>query len=441
MNNKIMHSVEVLVIGGGPAGTTVAALLAEQGRQVTLLEKHTHPRFHIGESLLPGNIPILQRLGVLEEVRRIGVYKPGADFTGPDGEVLAFPFAKALGNTPEHSFQVRRSEFDLILFQNCLAKGVDARQQHRVIQVDHQGPDSIVTCTDADQQQFRLRARLVIDASGRDGFLARKHGWQRKSGRHASAAIFGHFTNVTRRQDSLEGNISVYWFDQGWVWMIPLPDDVMSIGAVCWPSALRERATDLETFLKDILAGIPDARERVQHAEVVSAISATGNYSYQSSRMYGEGFILVGDAYAFIDPVFSSGVFLAMNAGVQCLAPAEAWLAGDRREFRRKARLYAREVNSKINAFSWFIYRFTTPTMRDLFRNPRNDWQVEQAVISMLAGDGDGSADIRRRLTIFKTIYFGSWLKHIKVSLRAWWSKRKNSAVAFADETVMTERR
>lgn len=436
-----MHSVDVLVIGGGPAGTTVAALLAEQGWQVTLLEKDTHPKFHIGESLLPGNIPILERLGVLEEVRRIGVYKPGADFTGPDGEVLVFPFAKALGNTPEHAFQVRRSDFDLILFENCLAKGVDARQQHRVIDVVHEGPDSLVTCIDEDEQEYRLRARLVVDASGRDGFLARKHGWREKNSRYASAAIFGHFTNVARRQDSLEGNISIYWLEQGWAWMIPLPDDVMSVGVVCFPGALRGRTTDLETFLREVLSNIPDAEERMQHAEAVTAISATGNYTYQSRRMYGEGFILVGDSYAFIDPVFSSGVFLAMNAAVQCLAPAQAWLRGDEREFRRKARLYAREVNSKIGAFAWFIYRFTTPTMRDLFRNPRNDWQVEQAVISMLAGDGDGSADIRRRLNIFKTIYFGSWLKHINASLRAWWTKRKNVAADFADETVMTERR
>ncbi len=433
-----MHSVDVLVVGGGPAGTTSAALLAERGWQVTLFEKTHHPRFHIGESLLPGNLPILDQLGVLQAVKDIGVYKPGADFTGPDGRVLSFPFARALGDTPEHAFQVKRAEFDRVLFENCRSKGADAREGFEVTNVRQLGSHSDVDYLDADGNASTLRARLVVDASGRDTLIARQRGWQVRNRRHASAALFGHFRNVTRRGDELTGNISVYWFEHGWIWMIPLPDDVMSVGAVCWPSYLKEREVDLESFLRDTLATVPDAGERMRNAVAVSPVSATGNYSYEARRLYDDGILLVGDAYAFIDPVFSSGVYLAMNAGVQSVIPAEAWLRGERKAFRQACRGYARAVRSKIGAFSWFIYRFTTPTMRDLFRNPRNDWQVEQAVISMLAGDGDGSADIRRRLRIFKMIYWGYRLRRLQESWRRWWSRRRNQGVAFADETIMS---
>jgi flavin-dependent dehydrogenase len=437
-NNSPFREVDALVIGGGPGGTTIAALLAEAGWRVLLLEKDEHPRFHIGESLLPGNLPILERLGVLEEVRALAVHKPGADFTGPDGNVQSFPFAKALGKTPPHAFQVTRSEFDQLLFDNCITKGVDARQRHCVKAVERVGQTNFVTYVDDHEQEHCVQAKLVVDASGRDGLVARKNGWRSHNRRHASAAVFGHFSDVQPRKNDMAGNISVYWFDQGWIWMIPLRDGVMSIGAVCWPSKLRERRTDLETFLREILAGVPDAAERAQHARAVSPINATGNYSYRSKRLYDDGLLLVGDAYAFIDPVFSSGVYLAMNGALAAFIPAQAWLNGDTREFRRAARRYRRVVSSKINAFSWFIYRFTTPTMRDLFRNPRNDWQVEQAVISMLAGDGDGSADIRKRLRIFKAIYIGYRCRRIGPSVSAWWSRRKNRQIVFRDETIMS---
>jgi flavin-dependent dehydrogenase len=413
-------------------------MLAQRGWQVTLFEKDRHPRFHIGESLLPGNLPILQALGVLEQVRDIGVYKPGADFTGPDGKVLSFSFARALGDTPEHAFQVKRAEFDQILFNNCRRLGVDAREGHRVADVRQAGGYSDIDYVDDQGGKQRLRAKLVIDASGRDSLLARQRRWRTRNSHHASAGVFGHVTQVERRQDDMRGNISVYWFDHGWIWMIPLRDDVMSVGAVCWPSFFKDRDGDLETFLRGILRTVPGAGERMRDAVAVSPVSATGNYSYRSNRLYDRGLLLVGDAYAFIDPVFSSGVYLAMNGAVQAVAPAEAWLQDDARAYQRACRRYGRHVASKIGAFSWFIYRFTTPTMRDLFRNPRNDWQVEQAVISMLAGDGDGSADIRRRLRIFKSIYLGYRLRRLAESWRAWLRRRRSQAVTFTDETIMS---
>ncbi len=403
-----------------------------------LLEKDSHPRFHIGESLLPGNVAILKQLGVLEQVRDIAVHKPGADFTGPDGITHNFPFATALGTTPDYAFQVLRSQFDELLFANCVAKGVDARQQHQVISVAARNDGAhLVVYTDTRDIKHAVVARLVIDASGRDALMAKQQGWHQPSRRHASAAVFGHFRLAQPRQGNLEGNISVYWFEGGWIWMIPLPDGVMSIGAVCCPSLLKQRHTNLETFLRHILAGVPDTATRTADMVALGPVHATGNYSYQSRYSHAAGVLLVGDAYAFIDPVFSSGVYLAMNSAVACLAPARAWLRGDRRQYRRATRRFTTRVDRKMGAFAWFILRFTTPAMREMFRNPRNDWRVRQAVVSMLAGDGDGSADIRTRLRLFRILYMGYRLRRGLSSWRAWLLRRKNRQVVFQDETIL----
>jgi flavin-dependent dehydrogenase len=421
-------------------------MLAAAGRTVVLFEKAAHPRFHIGESMLPCSLPIFERLGVLDEVDQIGVLKPGADFTCAEVEgaaelVQTFRFERALGETPAYAYEVTRSELDKILFDNCVRKGVDARERHTVTKVEslHGGDQHRITYTSDKNQIQSIVARFVVDASGRDGLLARSNGWRKKSRRHASAALFGHFAQVPRRDGDNQGNISIYWFEQGWIWMIPLGSDVMSVGAVCWPSYLKRRDCDPEAFLRATVAGVGGARERFQNAVATTSVQITGNYSYRSSVLGGTGYLLVGDAYAFVDPVFSSGVYLAMNSAEQAVPLIEAWLAGEQDNYQKLNRTYGRAIDRKIASFSWFIYRFTTPAMRDLFRNPRNDWQVEQAVISMLAGDGDGSSEIRWRLMIFKLIYYGYRMQRLGESFRAWRRRRASRRIKFDDETVLTD--
>jgi 2-polyprenyl-6-methoxyphenol hydroxylase-like FAD-dependent oxidoreductase len=173
-------------------------------------------------------------------------------------------------------------------------------------------------------------------------------------------------------------------------------------------------------------------------AQSAMPVQATGNYSYRSTRLYGDGFLLVGDAYAFVDPVFSSGVYLAMNGAKHAEKVVAAYLDDDRPSYRRACREYRSEVHRKLNAFTWFIYRFTTPAMRDLFESPRNDWQVEQAVIAMLAGTGDGSPQIRRRLWVFRVIYLGYWLRRLGTSLEFSRLRRRANRVGFEDETIVS---
>lgn len=408
---------DVLVIGGGPAGTTAATLMAMRGWSVTLLEKGHHPRFHIGESLLPMNLPILERIGVLERVRAIGVVKNGADFTmANSGEAhQTYHFSSALGDSPPHAFEVRRSDFDALLFENCLENGVDVREGVKATRVEHQpGRTTRVSAESESGETLSWSARFVFDASGRDTLMAGRGRAKKRNPRHASAAVFGHFRGVTRRPGDDAGNISIYWFEHGWIWMIPLQDDIMSIGAVCYPQYLKTRQGTLDEFLLSTLNGISEIRARMTNASAANAAQATGNYSYSTERPVGRGIMLIGDAFTFIDPVFSSGVYLAMSSAEKAVPVAESWLNNRPIAHQFHGMAYQRQVKRGLSTFSWFIYRFTSPVMSDLLRNPNDRFQVVQAVTSMLAGDVYKKGPVRRRLWLFKAIYFLSSLSQRK---------------------------
>jgi len=422
------QKTDVLVIGGGPAGTTFATLMAKNGWAVTLLEKDTHPRFHIGESLLPMNLPIFERMDVLDEIGQIGIVKRGADFTlGNSGMApQTFRFDMALGDSPGYSFEVRRSDFDALLFSKCKDSGVDARERVKVSAMGEiQDEYRLVEAVGPSGEKLSWRARYVVDASGRDTFMASNKGWKKRNPKHATAAIFGHFRGVSRRPADNAGNISVYWFNHGWVWMIPLPNDVMSIGMVCYPQHLKTRQGSLDQFLWQTLQGIGEARERLAGAEPVLEAQATGNYSYAARQAIGPGYVLIGDAFAFIDPVFSSGVYLAMSSAERAVILAESWLRGQKIRYRIESFAFKRRLNRGLSTFSWFIYRFTSPVMCDLLSNPRNVFQVAQAVMSMLAGDVYSKSTIRWRLLVFKVIYYSSCLRQWR-GMRMWLKRRQD---------------
>jgi flavin-dependent dehydrogenase len=407
------ESCDVAVIGGGPGGSTAAALLARRGFKVIALEKEHHPRFHIGESLLPMNLPVFERLGVLDKVRAMGVFKSGADFEADNERGYStYAFSRAIGNSPPHAYQVWRQDFDQMLYQHARECGADAREGHEVRALEQTGPrESRLEVRTDDGRGYSIQARYVIDASGRDAFLSARKKLRRKSDQHQSAAIFGHFRGAMRRSGEDAGNISIYGFEHGWMWMIPLPGGVMSVGAVCRPGYLKQRKGRTVEFLLDTLKRSPALWRRVEHAELIgNEVRVTGNYSYDSARMGGPGWVLIGDAFAFLDPVFSSGVYLAMTGAEQAAGMVDAALREPAREAALMRRLEKRQ-RAGIARFSFFIYRFNGPVMRQMFRQPRNTWQLEQGVISMLAGDLFDTPKVLWRLQLFKLVYVISGLR------------------------------
>ena len=435
------------MIGGGPAGSTISALLADRGHDVVLLEKAHHPRFHIGESLLPLNMPLFDRLGVRKEVEAMGIPKYGAEFVSPWHEHTShFFFAGAMDKSFPYAVQVRRSEFDEMLFRHAAKRGARTFEGSRVTHVEMNAGSKMTeplnksmaepkskpinerarVTVQSNDIETEWRPRFVIDASGRDTVLSNQLGIKHRSQKHASAALFGHFTQAVRQPGRNVGNISLFWFDYGWFWFIPLADGTTSVGVVASPTYFKQRKTDPSTFLLETIALAPKLAARLQNAQLIEPATATGNYSYHSEFCRGDRFILLGDAFTFVDPMFSSGVFLAMNSAFEGATAVDHWLRGEQASAEKAFRHFERVSTKGPRMFTWFIYRITSPGIRHIFMYPRNMWRMQEAMLSLLAGDLFGNTPIGSRLIGFKLMYYLSCLASFPAVLKMWRQRRRN---------------
>lgn len=328
----MVQSPDVIVIGGGPAGSTASALLAEYGHRVLLLEREPFPRYHIGESLIPYTWFTLNRLGVVPWLQQSAYPKKySVQFVSVTGKVSQpFYFFQTIKHECSQTWQVWRREFDQMLLDNARAKGVEIRQPVTVRDVLMEGSRVVGVRADArdGKRDEDIRARAVIDATGRDSLLARRFGWRQRDPDLNKIAIWSYFRGAKRDPGLDEGATTVAYVPQkGWFWYIPLHSDIVSVGVVAEHSYLYRDSRDPAAIFAREAAACAWIDDHIRHAEQVEPVRVTGEYSYGSDRIGGDGFCLAGDAFSFLDPLFSSGVFLALKSGEMAADAVHAGLA------------------------------------------------------------------------------------------------------------------
>ncbi|HEV8643083.1 MAG TPA: NAD(P)/FAD-dependent oxidoreductase [Methylomirabilota bacterium] len=406
-------SYDVVVVGGGPGGSSTATFLANGGLRVALFEREVFPRFHVGESLMPAVMLLLEQLGAREAVERAGFQiKYGAMFVDEEAE-LSQTFYFLPGQAwPNYSYQVPRADFDTMLLDHARTRGVTVYQPATVETAEMDAAGVTVAATTADAPVV-VRARMLVDASGRDGFLASRIGRRVRIPNLGKVAFFSHFRGADRLTGKEEGNIRIYVFDAGWFWWIPLAGDLTSIGAVVHARTVQAWSGSPEELYADMIRRCQSVAGGLASAERVTPVHRVANFSYANSPVIGERFVAVGDAITFVDPIFSGGVYIAMRSG-QLAAEAILQAFKDGRFHASRFTAYERRVRRGVAPLFRFIHKYYEPAFFDLFMHPRNYLGVYTAVLNVLSGGSFIRFTWRTRLSL--AIFFGlarvhTWLR------------------------------
>ena len=399
-----MPDCDVIVVGGGPGGSAAAAWLARAGHRVTLFERDQFPRFHIGESLLASVNDVIAAIGAEGLVREASFpHKWGATFMLADGSNERYAdFAAAPGVRAPQTWQVPRATFDHLLLRHAAASGADVREGHRVHHVTFDPEGVTLSVQGPKGPPQPMRAKVIVDASGRGGLLSRKFNLRVDEPRLANVAVFSHYSGVPRQEGRRSGDIRIVARDDlGWFWLIPISTELMSVGVVL-PRAAFQRMPTLEPAetLDHLIAETPVVARLLLTATREWPVRVEKDFSFSSRAYAGDRWLLVGDAGSFLDPVFSTGVAIALESGLEgAKAVSEGLAAGDlsARKFAR----FSRRQRARYRSFRRFVFGFYTGEFRDLFFNEDPPPHMFRSLVTVFAGYWKPPLATRMWVTLF----------------------------------------
>jgi flavin-dependent dehydrogenase len=410
-----VESYDVAIIGGGPAGSTAATLLSKAGRRVIVLERDKFPRFHIGESLLPFSMQTFTRLGLQEKLRAGFLEKFGGEIAEAGGEKAAkFYFKDGFGSRTDRSYQVTRSKFDKMLLDHAAESGAEVREETLVENVDFDRDSAMLSLRrDAHSRVLgraetllseNIRARYVVDASGRNSVIGNKFKLKKSYQHLQKLSLFAHYEGL-EREEGIDATLTrMVRTLQSWFWVIPLENDRTSIGIVLEAADFKSSGLSAEEFFERAIAEQPLVRNRIGAGRRVSQVYTAADFSYRSERLTGDRWLLAGDAAGFIDPVFSSGVFLAVLAGEQAADVLDEVLDHPKRA-RRLFRHYERLVNRAMDVYLRFVESwYAGKEFIEVFLTPTELFQIPPAVNAVLGGNIGNRFAIRWRMELFYLI-------------------------------------
>ena len=459
-----MFDCDVIVAGGGPSGSAAAAFLARAGHRVVLFERDQFPRFHIGESLLASVNDVIAAIGADALVRQAGFpQKWGATFMLADGRNERYAdFGNAPGVRAPQTWQVPRATFDELLLRHAASSGADVRERHRIQDVSFDGDAVTVAVQGPGGGPTNVRARAIVDASGRGGLLSRKFNLRIDEPRLANVAVFSHYSGVPRAEGRRGGDIRIVARpDLGWFWLIPISAGLMSVGVVMpreafkafggtgvgtWGTGVGTWGTGVdrpigsppvppppvpppEALLDRAIAGTPAVARLLAGARREWPVRVERDFSFGSRAYAGDRWVVVGDAGSFLDPVFSTGVAIALESGLEAAQAMSAGLKNGDLSVRQFAR-FARRQRQRYVSFRRFVLGFYTAAFRDLFFNEKPPARMFNAIVTHFAGYWRPALATRLWVTLFFALV---WLQRfVPIAPPVWPVREVDSDVGSA---------